>query len=166
MEVDVLRRKKLGTGCSGEKQWHEAEDEEQLMRRAMDDAGGGWWWWTWGRGIGGHTVDKVLTIPWVISQLSMGSSWSAGLSSPFTLSWINNRITPYTREERPHHSIAHSAERETEEKSNVQKTTVIEKDGTKEENLRKRWRIIPERWKWGNQRRKKTLNFVKKCHLR
>lgn len=35
---------------------------------------------------GGHTVERVLTIPWVISQLSMGSSWSAGLSSPFTLS--------------------------------------------------------------------------------
>lgn len=49
---------------------------------------------------GGQTQVGVLTIPWVISQLSMGSSWSAGLSSPFTLSWINNRTTPYTREER------------------------------------------------------------------
>lgn len=79
-------------------------------------------------GGGGHTVDEVLTIPWVISQLSMGSSWSAGLSSPFTLSWINNRITPYTREERPHHSKAHSAERETESKSNVQEMTVVESE--------------------------------------
>lgn len=25
-------------------------------------------------GAGGHTEDRVLTIPWVISQLSMGSS--------------------------------------------------------------------------------------------
>lgn len=25
-------------------------------------------------GVGGHTEDGVLTIPWVISQLSMGSS--------------------------------------------------------------------------------------------
>lgn len=62
-----------------------------------------------GGGVGGHTEDGVLTIPWVISQLSMGSSWSAGLSSPFTLSWINNRTTPYTREEKvagppPEHS--------------------------------------------------------------
>lgn len=27
-----------------------------------------------GGGVGGHTEDGVLTIPWVISQLSMGSS--------------------------------------------------------------------------------------------
>ena len=27
-----------------------------------------------GRLLGGHTEDGVLTIPWVISQLSMGSS--------------------------------------------------------------------------------------------
>lgn len=32
----------------------------------MDDTRGG--------GGGGHTEDGVLTIPWVISQLSMGSS--------------------------------------------------------------------------------------------
>ena len=84
----------------------------QLVRCEMinettvdDDSAGGWgqeWWQTGGREVrgGGQTRDGVLTIPWVISQLSMGSSWSAGLSSPFTLSWINNRTTPYTREER------------------------------------------------------------------
>lgn len=61
-------------------------------------------------GVGGHTEDGVLTIPWVISQLSMGSSWSAGLSSPFTLSWINNRTTPYTREEREQAPPQHSTQ--------------------------------------------------------
>lgn len=132
MDMDVLRRKshlEVGLlGRFGKKvrwgwKWSAAHEDDGQCRRRL----------TWGGhegGVGGHTVDRVLTIPWVISQLSMGSSWSAGLSSPLTLSWINNRITPYTKEERPHHhSIAQSAERETEKKSNVQKTT--ERGGNK-----------------------------------
>lgn len=68
---------------------------------------------------GGQTQVGVLTIPWVISQLSMGSSWSAGLSSPLTLSWINNRTRPYTREEGQqappqHRTQRREAERERE----------------------------------------------------
>lgn len=72
-----------------------------MVLEELDSRGGG------GHAVlGGHTEGGVLTIPWVISQLSMGSSRSAGLSSPFTLSWINNRTIPYTREDRRQaHSI-------------------------------------------------------------
>lgn len=96
-----------GGGCSGSalqvrdlfshcrtEMWDESEKNEvQQEVESMGDGGHE-------GGVGGHTEDGVLTIPWVISQLSMGSSWSAGLSSPFTLSWINNRTRPYTKEER------------------------------------------------------------------
>lgn len=124
-----------------------------------------WEWWTMaeevesdgghGEGVGGHTVNRVLTIPWVISQLSMGSSWSAGLSSPSTLSWINNRITPYTREERPHHSIAHSAERERQTRSQMCKRRL----SSKEENVRKRQKShsIKMKMRKANREKKKRL---------
>lgn len=48
------------------------KNEEQLMTmpREVESRGDG----GHEEGVGGHTEDGVLTIPWVISQLSMGSS--------------------------------------------------------------------------------------------
>lgn len=91
--------RELGWGDGSNGRWSRSRWQHGvwLRRWRVEDAGWMDGWLEWGR-VGWGVTGETLTIPWVMSQLSMG--WSSALSS-LALSWINNRehlthVRPYT----------------------------------------------------------------------